>query len=427
MSILFYTGLLIFIVTLFLVLKRPKNIGIGYSALIGAAVSIIIGVSTISDVIKVWDIVWNPTFTFIAVIIISLILDEAGFFEYIAYRIAIMAKGSTLKLFIFIMLLGSIISAIFANDGTALILTPIVYSILVRFNFPEKRIVPFIMATGFIADTSSMPFTVSNLVNLLTAGYFRITFLRYSEVMIIPDIVSIIASIAVIFLFYRDAFLGNYESKNIDPSIFIKDKLIFKVSLPLISILMLLYFLSGFFKIPISFIAMPFAFIFYIIARLNGKIDANNVIKIAPWQIVLFSLGMYIIVFGIANHGLSNLYAYVINTFNGFPQIINYLFSGFFFAFNATIMNNLPSVMLGNLAISNLRNPGLIMYTNVIGNDIGPKFTPIGSLATLLWIYTLQRKNAVKISYKYYMKVGLITALPVLSVTLASLYISLIL
>ncbi|SMD31456.1 arsenic transporter [Picrophilus oshimae] len=426
MSILLYPGIIIFVITLFLVLKRPRNLGIGYSALIGAAISLIIGVSTLKDVISVWNIVWNATFTFIAVIIISLILDEAGFFEYIAYRIAIMAKGSVLKLFLFIMLLGSVISAIFANDGTALILTPIVYSILLRFNFSENKIIPFIMATGFIADTSSMPFTVSNLVNLVTAGYFNITFLKYSEIMILPDIVSIIASITVVFLFYRMEFSGNYMMPDIDPSKFIKDGLIFKLAVPLIIILMLFYFLSGFFKIPISFIAMPFAVIFYLLARLGKNIDANYIIKIAPWQIVLFSLGMYIIVFGMGRQGLDNIYTYILEVFNNFPPVFSYLFSGLFFAFNAAFMNNLPSVMLGNLAISGLNNPGLLMYSNVIGNDIGPKFTPIGSLATLLWLYTLERKNAIKISYKYYMKFGIITALPVLSITLVSLYISLI-
>lgn len=130
MTILFYLALLIFALTLVMVLKKPKNIGIGYSALAGALVTVLLGISTISDIITVWNIVWNATFTFISVIIISLILDEAGFFEFIAYKIALYSKGNGKKLFIFIILLGSAISAIFANDGTALILTPIVYAIL---------------------------------------------------------------------------------------------------------------------------------------------------------------------------------------------------------------------------------------------------------------------------------------------------------
>lgn len=423
MKLLFYVALIIFIVTLILVLKKPKNIKIGYSALAGAFVTVILGISTLKDIITVFDIVWNATFTFISVIIISLILDEAGFFEYIAYKIALYAKGNGKKLFILIILLGSLISSIFANDGTALILTPIVYAILIRSNTPKNKILPFIMATGFIADTASIPFIVSNLVNLVTAGYFNITFIRYTEIMIIPDIVSIIVSTIVLYIFYRKEIINYKIDENIDINNLIKDKKIFKIAFPMIILLMFFYFISGIIKIDIAFIAMPFALFFYIFARINKKIDANHVVKIAPWQIVLFSLGMYIIVFGLSNNGLNTIYIDILKYTTSFKGPLSFVFSGFFFAFNAAIMNNMPSVMVGDLAISGLKNPGMLMYANIIGNDIGPKFTPIGSLATMLWLYTLERKNAIKISYKYYMKAGLILAIPVLFFTLISLYI----
>ncbi len=423
MKFLFYIALIIFITTLILVLKKPKNIGIGYSALIGALITVLLGISTFTDIITVFNIVWNATFTFISVIIISLILDEAGFFEYIAYKLALYAKGNGKKLFVLIILLGSAISAVFANDGTALILTPIVYAILIRSNTPKNKILPFIMATGFIADTSSIPFIVSNLVNLVTAGYFNITFIKYTEIMVFPDIVSIIASIGVLYIFYRKEITNYKIDKNMDVNLLIKDKKIFKIAFPMIILLMVFYFLSGIIKIDIAFIAMPFALFFYIYARINGKIDANHIVKIAPWQIVLFSLGMYIIVFGLSNEGLNAIYIDILKYIISFKDPFSLIFSGFFFAFNAAVMNNLPSVMVGDLAISGLKNPGLLMYSNIIGNDIGPKFTPIGSLATMLWLYTLERKDAIKISYKYYMKVGLILALPVLFFTLLSLYV----
>ena len=425
MTLLFYLSLLIFAVTLLMVLIKPRNIGIGYSAMAGAVITVLLGISTLSDIIQVWDIVWNATFTFISVIIISLILDEAGFFEYVAYKIAIFSRGGGKKLFILIILLGSLISAVFANDGTALILTPIVYAILYRSGTPKNKIIPFIMATGFIADTSSIPFIVSNLVNLVTAGYFHITFSRYTEIMLIPDIISIAASILVLYIYYRKTIVNDFHiDRGVDPASFIKDKRIFLLAFPLTLLLMILYFVSGFIGVPISFIAIPFAMLFYILARTGGKIDANHVIKIAPWQIVFFSLGMYIIVFGVSNNGLDAIYVGILEYFNGFSGPLPVIFSGFFFALNAAFMNNMPSVMIGDIAISGLAHPGILMYANVIGNDIGPKFTPIGSLATLLWIYTLERKNAIKISVSYYMKTGFILAVPVLFMTLLSLYLT---
>ncbi len=252
------------------------------------------------------------------------------------------------------------------------------------------------MATGFIADTASIPFTVSNLVNLVTAGYFNITFLRYTEIMIIPDLISIIASVAVLYIFYRSELKNYAANTDIKPEDLIKDKRIFKNFISCHINLNNTVFYFWIYKNTGVIYINAVCSLFYLMARLDKRIDANRVIKIAPWQIVLFSLGMYIIVFGVSNEGLNLIYVYVLQHINNVLPPFNFILSGFFFAFNAAIMNNLPSVMIGDIAISGLKNPGLLMYANVIGNDIGPKFTPIGSLATLLWLYTLERKMQLK-------------------------------
>ena len=72
-------ALLIFIFTLVLVIWQPRGLGIGWSALLGATAALLLGVVQLSDIPVVWNIVWNATTAFIAIIIISLVLDEAGF------------------------------------------------------------------------------------------------------------------------------------------------------------------------------------------------------------------------------------------------------------------------------------------------------------------------------------------------------------
>ncbi|OZB51208.1 MAG: arsenical efflux pump membrane protein ArsB, partial [Thiomonas sp. 15-63-373] len=175
-------ALLIFILTLVFVIWQPRGLGIGYSALGGAAIALMFGVINWGDIPVVWHIVWDATFTFVGLIIISLILDDAGVFHWAALHVARWGGGRGRRLFPLIVVLGAVISAFFANDGAALILTPIVLAMLLALGFGPAAALAFVMACGFVADTTSMPLVISNLVNIVTAGYFNIPFDRYAAV-----------------------------------------------------------------------------------------------------------------------------------------------------------------------------------------------------------------------------------------------------
>ena len=192
-------ALAIFVATLVLVIWQPRGLGIGWSALAGAAVALATGVVGWADVETVWHIVWDATFTFVALIVISLILDEAGFFAWSALHVARWGKGDGRRLFPLIVVLGAAIAAVFANDGAALLLTPIVLAILLRLNFPPAGALAFVVACGFVADTTSLPLVVSNLVNIVTANFFGISFGQYAVVMVPVNLVSLGATLVVLW------------------------------------------------------------------------------------------------------------------------------------------------------------------------------------------------------------------------------------
>ena len=196
-------SILIFGVKLVLVIWQPKGLGIGWSALGGAAVALLTGIIHPADISVVWHIVWDATFTLVALIIISLLLDEAAFFHWAALHVARWGGGRGRRLFPLVVLLGAAIAAVCANDGAALLLTPIVLAILVRLDFKPAAALAFIIACGFVADSTSLPLVVSNLVNIVSANFFNVGFGRYAAVMVPVDLVSLSATLAVLGWYLR--------------------------------------------------------------------------------------------------------------------------------------------------------------------------------------------------------------------------------
>ena len=411
---------LIFIITLTFVIVQPKNIQIGTSAIFGAFIALIFGVVTFSDVLDVTNIVWDATLAFIGIIILSLVLDEIGFFEWAALKMAKFSNGSGLKMFIYSILLGAFVSALFANDGAALILTPILLAKMRILQLNMKTIVAFLLAGGFISDSASLPFVFSNLTNIVTANYFSIGFAQYFFDMIIPFIVSVIASTIFLWLILRKDIPKTVDITLLkEPKSVIKNMKLFYFSWVFLALLLCAYFFGDAYDLPISIFALGGATIFLIIATISKSVEPLKIIKEAPWQVVWFSIGLYIVVYGLKNAGLTDYLAIILKDLSLKGETIAVLGTGFIAAFLSAIMNNMPTIMIMDIALNDIQNQAMI-YANIVGCNLGPKMTPFGSLATLLWLHVLAKKG-VKISFAQYSKFGLIITPPVLFIVLLSL------
>lgn len=413
----------IFIITLILVIWQPKDLQIGTTAVIGAIVALVLGVVSLDDVLIVTDIVWDATLSFIGIIILSLVLDEIGFFEWCALKMAKFSNGNGMKMFVYSILLGAFVSALFANDGAALILTPILLAKMRILKLNMKSIIAFLLAGGFISDSASLPLVFSNLTNIVTANYFDIGFGEYISNMLIPYIVSVLASIAFLWLILRKDIPKQVDISLLkEPESAIKDMRMFKLSWVFLALLLVGYFIGDAYSLPVAVFALGGGVIFLIIATVFKSVEPTHIIKEAPWQVVWFSIGLYIVVYGLKNAGLTDYLTLILQDLAQRGDVIAIVGTGFLSAFLSAIMNNMPTIMIMDIALDHMDENvnHALAYANIIGCNLGPKMTPFGSLATLLWLHVLAKKG-VNISFAQYSKFGLIITPPVLLIVLLSL------
>jgi arsenical pump membrane protein len=418
-------ALAIFVATLGLVIWQPAGLGIGWSACLGAGLALLTGVVHGSDIPVVWHIVWNATASFVAVVLISLLLDAAGFFQWIALRVARRGGGRGPRLFVFILLLGAAVSALFNNDGAALILTPIVVAMLAALRFSAPATLAFVVAAGFIADAASVPLVVSNLVNIVTADFFQVDFARYASVMLPVDAAVIAASLGVLWIVFRRQVPSRYEWQRLqDPDTAIQDRAVFRAGWWVMAWLLLGFFGLEPLGVPVSATAAVGAAALAGVAARGGRIPIGRIVRGAPWHIILFALGMYLVVYGLCNVGLTEFLTRALSGLAGRGIWVATLGTGAISAVLSSLMNNLPTVLIGALAIDASTATGPVreamIYAHIVGCDLGPKLTPIGSLATLLWLHILDRRG-LRIGWGQYCRLGLMLTVPVLFTGLAVL------
>ncbi|MGE5652652.1 MAG: arsenical efflux pump membrane protein ArsB [Bacillota bacterium] len=416
---------MVFVATLTLVILRPKGVNEAYYALGGAVVAMLAGLISWQDVVVVAGIVWNATLALIAIMVISQVLDEAGFFRWIALHLARMAGRSGMKLFLGLNAMAALVTIFFNNDGSILIVTPIAYELLSALGLGSSAVLPFLFATGFMADAASVPLAVSNLTNIVTSDLFGLSFVGYARLLMWPGLITILAAMVVLTLQARRKVDLILDVKDVgEPASAIRDPFVFKIGAMVMVGVIAGYMIGEVYAIPASLIASAGGIILLAATQRHGIISARAVVKRAPWLIVLFAMGMYLVVYALRNVGLTAWLGQLVMAALAQGEQFGLRATGGLFAVVSSVMNNLPSVMTGDLTITALptaeTTKRLLAAANVIGCDIGPKLTPIGSLATLLWMHILKGKG-ISVGWGEYLKFGLLVTPPVLVVALLTI------
>ncbi|MFC5529181.1 ArsB/NhaD family transporter [Cohnella yongneupensis] len=421
-------SIVVFAVTLILILWRPKGLNEAVYAAPGALLLLSLGTLAWADVSYIWQVVWNATLSLIGIMVLTGVMDDNGFFKWAALHIVRRFHHRRIALMIGLAVFASLITTFFNNDGTILIMTPIVLEATALLGMGFKARIAFLLAIGFMADTASATLMVSNLTNILTADFFGISFGDFARHMAFPGITASIASIGMLLLLFGRTIRADERSgaKTFafpEPASVIRDRRVFLLSWLVLTLILALYFFSERLGWPVSAIACGGAALLWIAAIVTRSANSARLLRRTPWLIVVFALSMYMIVYSVHLHGGTVWFSSLMRPLDdsGLSGIV--FGSGALFSLLAAGINNLPAVLVSSLSISELDGGHAVLpFSSLIGMSVGAKLTPIGSLATLLWLQLL-RRDGVSLSVPQYMKYGFLLTVPVLLVTLAALWL----
>lgn len=402
----------LFALTLLCIYIRPLNLPLWVYSSLGAAFCVGFGFVSLSDVAFVWGMVWDSTFSLVGLIIFALSLEKLGFFEVLAhYTLRLSTHRQTLhlqtwKFFVFIGVLASVLATFFSNDGAILILTPLIIALLTHIEnvkFSRSPLIIFLLFVGFMSDFASNTFIFSNLTNIITADFFTITFIDFALAMALPQLFVILAAFILFWILFTRKLPKTLEFK-------VHTQALPKPSITLFCFALIALLLFGIiggekFGIALCVFTLGVAFLSTLCGILTHKIALKQMLKLAPLGIVAFSLGLFIVVFGLNNMGLVGLLAEGLKHFDTLPLFAQIFSVGISSSLGSSVINNLPMVMLGDLALKDSSNA--LIFAHLLGCNVGAKLTPIGSLATLLWLFSLKRYG-ISISFLQYMLVALL-------------------
>ena len=351
---------------------------------------------------------------FISMTVLSIFLDEVGFFRYLANLTLKKAKKSQLTLFTALYATVALLTVFTSNDIIVLTFTPFICYFAKNAKISP---VPYLVAEFIAANTMSMVFIIGNPTNIYIATSYGIGFVEYLLVMLLPTLASALVAFFVLWLLFRKELKKVPEAE--DSEVKIENKPFLIVGLVLLGTCTLALAIGPYFGLEMWAVSLVSALLLYAIIGilcLAGKKRPTELWKCtkrAPWQLIPFVLSMFVMILALSQNGVTDAIASLLGT--GAPVwkygIVSFL--------AANLINNIPMSVLFCSVIAPLEGAvkTAAIYATVVGSNLGAFLTPIGALAGIMWS-SLLKEHKVKFSYLDFIKYGAAVAIPTLLVNL---------
>ncbi|MCF6093580.1 arsenic transporter [Microaerobacter geothermalis] len=443
--------LTIFFFTILFILWKPFGINEYVPTSIGAAILFAVGIVPFVDLYQIFGIVSGASITILSTIIMSIVLESIGFFKWASINLANKANGSGNVLYWYIILLSFLMTIFFNNDGSILITTPIIIQTLTLLNLKTHQKIPYLLSSALIATGSSAPIGVSNLANLIALKIVGLDLNSYAAMMFLPSMVGIFTIAFLLFVYYKkdipkrvpilpNASVFLIDSGHSNSSVNQKlhplavdlssqpspDWKMFKICIIIVILVRMSFFLLAPLGVPTEIPAIAGAILLLAIRWYRTGESILDILKKTPWHILLFAFSMYVIIYALNNVGLTSLIVDYLGEKVSSGNFNAIFIMGLMLTVLSNLANNLPSIMIGTLSLTEM---GLDIPTlqvaylaNVIGADIGSLILPMGTLASLIWMFIL-KQNHIPFSWGQYIRVTIIIIPIGLIISLLSLYL----
>lgn len=420
---------LAFLFTMVLVLWRPRGMNEAVPATFGALIVLASGSVSLADLGTIGETIGGAAITIMATIVMAIVLESFGFFVWAAEGLAARAKGDGVRLFWYVNLICFLMTLFFNNDGSILITTPILLILLKNLGLKNHEKIPYLLSGALVATASSAPIGVSNIVNLIALKIVGMDLYMHTLMMFVPATLGLLFLVLVLFLcFYKQLPrklrtpsrgipyqgpgkhpLGTQSSQSFflpqNRDTFMRNLLLFVFSIR-VSL-----FVASYLHIPIEIVAVFGSAVLLLWRWYYLKVTPVDMLKKTPWHILVFAFGMYVIIYGLHNIGLTDWLVRVIQPMIAGDLLNASLTMGALLSIMSIFFNNHPALMVGTLTLTSMHLDPLTLkiayLASVIGSDLGSLLLPIGTLASLIWLHIL-RQHRVKISWKDYVKVTII-------------------
>ncbi|MDE6598003.1 MAG: hypothetical protein K2K60_05140 [Clostridia bacterium] len=394
--------------------------------LLGAVILLACGQADIVTVGKalVSDTAINPVkilVLFISMTVLSIFLDELGFFRYLAGVALKRARTGQTKLFLYLYITVSVLTVFTSNDVIILSFTPFICYFAKNAKINPT---PYLAAEFVAANTWSMALIIGNPTNIYLATACGMDFLEYIKISIVPTVLSGIVAFIALYLLFRKKLAAPIEGEA--EAVVIKDKLSLWVGIVHLAVCTMLLAIGSYVGIEmwlVSLCAVGSLFIIsgvIAIVRRQKPAALLGCVKRAPYQLIPFVLSMFVLIVVLNEQGVT---AAIGNLFGDSLPILKYGTTSFV---ASNLINNIPmSVLFSSIIESTGGAAGIpAVFATIIGSNIGALFTPIGALAGIMWSNILN-KHGVKFGYLDFLKIGVTVAIPTLITALGSLWLML--